>query len=140
MLAKPYLAYEDNIMRAPYVNNSYKWSGGGFVSRPKDLVKFGLLLLNGGLASETTLAEMWKPVLLNNGEPNPGGYGLGFRFGEHEGARFVNHGGSSVGGASYLVIFPELGLVAAFATNVTSLSPSPGEREQIRALAILFGE
>ncbi|MGK0224076.1 MAG: hypothetical protein ACI9ON_003325 [Limisphaerales bacterium] len=72
MLAKPYLAYEDNIMRAPYVNNSYKWSGGGFVSTPKDLVK--------------------------------------------------------------------LGLVAAFATNVISLSPSPGEREQIRALAILFGE
>ncbi|MFT5097973.1 MAG: serine beta-lactamase-like protein LACTB [Flavobacterium sp.] len=140
MLAKPYFAYEDNIMRAPYVNNSYKWAGGGFISTPKDLVNFGLLLLDGGLVSKATLAEMWVPVLLNNGEPNPGGYGLGFRFGHHEGDRFISHGGASVGGASYLVIFPELGLVAAFATNVSSLSGSPGERKQVRALATLFAE
>ncbi len=139
-LATPYLVYEDNIMRAPYVNNSYKWSGGGFVSTPSDLVHFGLSLLDGGLVSKSTLAIMWQPVPLNNGEPNPGGYGLGFRFGDDEGDHFVSHGGSSIGGASYLVIFPKLGLVAAYAANASSLSGGPGEREQIRALAKLFSK
>lgn len=138
MLATPYLVYEDNIMRAPYVNNSYKWSGGGFISTASDLVHFGLSLLDGRLVSESTLAVMWQPVPLNNGEPNPDGYGLGFRLGDHEGDNFVSHGGSSIGGASYLVIFPELGLVAAYASNVSNLSGGPGEREQIRALAKLF--
>jgi hypothetical protein len=38
------------------------------------------------------------------------------------------------------VIFPELDLVAAYSTNVTSLSGSSGERESIRELATLFME
>ncbi|KAL3884356.1 hypothetical protein ACJMK2_024502 [Sinanodonta woodiana] len=33
------------IVNAPYVDNSYKWAGGGFLSNVKDLVKFGNAML-----------------------------------------------------------------------------------------------
>ena len=29
------------VINAPYVDNSYKWAGGGFISTSEDLVKFG---------------------------------------------------------------------------------------------------
>lgn len=32
-------------MNAPYVDNSYKWAGGGFLSTVKDLIQFGNSLL-----------------------------------------------------------------------------------------------
>lgn len=31
----------DVLRNTPYVDNSYKWSGGGFMSTMEDLVKFG---------------------------------------------------------------------------------------------------
>ena len=33
------------LKNAPYVNNSYKWAGGGFLSNVGDLVKFGNAML-----------------------------------------------------------------------------------------------
>ncbi|KAK3598506.1 hypothetical protein CHS0354_001044 [Potamilus streckersoni] len=33
------------LINAPYVDNSYKWAGGGFLSNVKDLIKFGNAML-----------------------------------------------------------------------------------------------
>ncbi|CAG2210964.1 LACTB [Mytilus edulis] len=33
------------LVNAPYVNNSYKWAGGGFISDVTDLLKFGNIML-----------------------------------------------------------------------------------------------
>ena len=34
-----------NLKNAPYVDNSYKWAGGGFLSTVTDLAKFGNAML-----------------------------------------------------------------------------------------------
>ncbi|KAM6058940.1 serine beta-lactamase-like protein LACTB, mitochondrial isoform 3-T3 [Chlamydotis macqueenii] len=65
------------LVNAPYVDNSYKWAGGGFLSSVGDLLKFGNALLysyqagqfkntNGkllpGYLKPDTVAMMWTPV------------------------------------------------------------------------------
>ena len=57
--------YERNedggIVNAPYVDNSYKWAGGGFLSTPSDLVKFGFAHFGDELLRPETIAELWRP-------------------------------------------------------------------------------
>jgi serine beta-lactamase-like protein LACTB len=33
------------LMNTPYVDNCYKWAGGGFISTTEDLIKFGNAML-----------------------------------------------------------------------------------------------
>ena len=40
---------------APYVDNSYKWAGGGFLSTAEDLVRFGSAMLQPGLLNADSL-------------------------------------------------------------------------------------
>ena len=49
-----YIQADDLLIRSLGVNNSYKWAGGGFLSTPSDLVKFGSALLNYSLISRAT--------------------------------------------------------------------------------------
>ena len=51
-----------HLVNAPYVDNSYKWAGGGFMSTVEDLVKFGNSMLyskqmaeNRNTAGQTTV-------------------------------------------------------------------------------------
>ena len=37
--------WKGQLINAPYVDNSYKWAGGGFISTTEDLVKFGNVML-----------------------------------------------------------------------------------------------
>ncbi len=137
-LVIPYLMYDEIALRAPEVNNSYKWAGGGFISTPSDLVRFGLNLLSDDLVSATTRKQLWTLSQLSDGTPSPGQYALGFQLGEDQGEAFVGHGGSSVGGNSYFVIYPESGLVAAAVANTSTLSGSWNIRPSTRLLARLF--
>jgi serine beta-lactamase-like protein LACTB len=81
---------------------------------------------------------MWTPVALSNGEMNPENYALGFRVGQDDVGRFVHHGGKSVGGYSFLLIYPDLDLVVAFSTNVTPSENSFDRLQQAQKIARLF--
>ena len=47
------------LRNAPYVDNSCKWAGGGFVSNVHDLVRFGNAMLYSFQHS-----EVWPPTAL----------------------------------------------------------------------------
>ena len=60
------------ILNAPYVDNSYKWAGGGLLSNIPDLLKFGNIMMYSFLGSDPstglkgylkqdTVEEMWRP-------------------------------------------------------------------------------
>ena len=118
-----YIQSDDVLIRSPGLNNSYKWAGGGFLSTPTDLVKFGSALLDDSLISRATRDLLWTPQLLANGEMNPQFYGVGFRIGRREDGRLtVSHGGSSAGGITSFVIFPEANVVVAVTSNIAILS------------------
>lgn len=103
-------------VNAPFVDNSYKWAGGGFLSTTEDLVRFGHAHIRPGFLKDATLSLWLAPMKTNAGEPT--GYGMGWFVGEDgTGAAWFGHGGGSVGGITQLIVYPESQVVVAMLTN-----------------------
>ncbi len=109
---------DGSLVNAPYVDNSYKWAGGGFLSTPEDLVRFGQAHLAPGFLSAETLATLQTPQRLRNGEST--GYGIGWRaYPQDDGDQALGHSGGSVGGTTLLLLVPEHDLVVAGVVNIS---------------------
>ncbi|KAM9311255.1 serine beta-lactamase-like protein LACTB, mitochondrial [Gastrophryne carolinensis] len=115
------------LVNSPYVDNSCKWAGGGFLSTVKDLLKLGNVLLYSYQANKAqailpgylkpgTIAMMWRQV------PNTemswdkdGKYAMGWGTVEQRQdygqcklqKHYVSHTGGAVGASSVLLILPE---------------------------------
>lgn len=90
---------------APYVDNSYKWAGGGFLSTAEDLARMGRNLLEGRVLERETVELLWKPQTLRDGTST--GYGIGWgSTTDDQGRRRVGHTGGAMGGTSNLIIYP----------------------------------
>jgi len=119
---------------APYVDNSYKWAGGGFLSTAEDLVRFGSALLQPGLLKAKSLEVMFTSQKTTAGEET--GYGIGWGVAKSKSGKLIyEHSGGSVGGTSELIIYPESRVVVALATN---LSDRKWTREEVEAVAEAF--
>ncbi|HEX7764208.1 MAG TPA: serine hydrolase domain-containing protein, partial [Cellvibrio sp.] len=136
--ATPYLLINDSLLEAPAADLSDRYAGGGYISTPTDLVKFGNALIGDAFLADQSKAALWTPVPLANGSMNPEYYALGFRVGQDDLGRFVHHGGVSIGGYSYLVIYPDLGIVVAFVSNYTPMESSFNRGEEARKLVNIF--
>ncbi|MEQ9425464.1 MAG: serine hydrolase domain-containing protein [Cyclobacteriaceae bacterium] len=117
--------YERNedgkIVNAPYVDNSYKWAGGGFLSNAIDVVKFALAHKKGGVLQDETLKEFITSQKTSDGKPT--NYGMGFRLGKDENDRnWYGHTGGSVGGISVMRIYPEEDIVIVILSNSSDVS------------------
>jgi len=117
---RPYIRNnKGQFENAPYVDNSYKWAGGGFVSTAEDLVRFGMAHLNPGFLKPETVKLLWTSQITRDGKET--GYGIGWRVGrDKKGRRVIGHGGGSVGGTTRLSIYPEQGLVIAIISNMSN--------------------
>jgi CubicO group peptidase (beta-lactamase class C family) len=103
-------------INAPYVDNTYKWPSGGFLSTAEDLARFGDLLLRGELLRPETVALLWTPMQTSDGKPTD--YGIGWSVERDSlGRRRVHHSGGSVGGTAHLIIYPEQRVVVAVLVN-----------------------
>ena len=108
------------LINAPYVNNSYKWAGGGFLSTPEDLCRFAAAHLRDDFLKQETIERLWTSQHTNDGKET--GYGIGWRVTTDEaGRRRVGHGGGSVGGSSQLVVYPEAKLILAVTANMSGV-------------------
>lgn len=136
--AKPYLLVGGYIFESPDVNLSYKYAGGGILSTPSDIVRFGHALLEDGFLGLDSRERLWSPVPLDSGDMNPEYYALGFRVEQDELGSFVHQGGLSVGGYSFFAIYPEIEIVVAFATNTTPTEPIFDRLEAARQLVNAF--
>ena len=112
------------VVPAPATDSSNKWAGGGFLSTPDDLVRFGTALLRGDIVSRESAEMMFEPRQLIDGSINPQNYGLGWRTteaafpaGSERTTRILLHGGTAIGSQSMLVLVPERELVVALCTN-----------------------
>lgn len=104
------------LRNARYVDNSYKWAGGGVLSTTEDLVRFGQALLDGRLLERGTLDTLWTSLTLRDGSATNYGLGWGTRV-DGAGRRRVMHSGGSMGGTAYLIIYPDEQLVVALLAN-----------------------
>ncbi|MGH7973007.1 MAG: serine hydrolase domain-containing protein, partial [Limisphaerales bacterium] len=102
----------------PIVDNSYKWAGGGYLSTPEDLVRFGSALLKPGFLTAKSLALLFTSQRTSAGMAT--GYGVGwFIRTDAQGHRVLIHTGGSIGGSSFLLLHPETRTVVALACNDT---------------------
>jgi CubicO group peptidase (beta-lactamase class C family) len=115
---------------APTVDNSYKWAGGGYLSTPEDLVRFGSALLQPGFLKERSLALLFTPQ--ETSDEKPTAYGIGWFIGEDvRGHRILWHTGGSIGGTSVLLLHPETKTVFALVCNHTTPSITKKDREAV---------
>ena len=107
------------LVNGIYVNNSYKWAGGGFLSTVEDIVHFANAHLDDRFFSPEAKALLFTEQQTTAGE------GVGYGFGwfvqtDSLGRRLWSHGGGSVGGTSLLQIAPDAGLVVVAMVNLSS--------------------
>lgn len=106
------------LVNAPYVDSSYKWAGGGFLSTPEDLVLFGQAHMQPGFLQAETLAELQTSQVLRSGEET--NYGLAWRTGtQDDGDVTLGHSGGSVGGTTLLILIPAHDMVVAGVVNIS---------------------
>jgi len=122
---------DGRILNAAYVDNSYKWAGGGFISNAEDVARFGAAHLGGGFLRPETVRLLFESQRTTSGEAT--NYGIGWFSGADEaGRRWVGHTGGSVGGRAVLLLYPDEGVVVAALAN---LGEAPMSFELARRLA-----
>lgn len=97
--------YSDSLVKAnsvPYVTsywNSYNFNGfGDYVSSTHDLLKYDMAFYNGSLLNDKILNEAFTPVKLNNGNNNPGNFGLGWQIDpDSSNGKIIYHSGYATG-------------------------------------------
>jgi CubicO group peptidase (beta-lactamase class C family) len=105
-----------DVRNVLWVDNSYKWASGGFVSTTEDLVRFANVLAAGQLVKPETLRLLWTSLETRDGKET--GYGLGWSVAPDEkGRQRVWHSGGAQGGTAYLLLYPDEGLVVAMLVN-----------------------
>lgn len=104
------------ILNAPYVDNSYKWAGGGYLSTTEDLARFGQAMLDGQLLRAETVKLLWTSLHTADGRPT--NYGLGWSIRTDSlGRERVFHSGGSMGGTAMLIVYPNPRLIVAVLVN-----------------------
>jgi len=104
------------IVNAPFVDNTYKWPSGGYLSTAEDLARMGDRLLGGELLRPETVELLWTSMRTSDGTATE--YGIGWTVERDSlGRRRVRHSGGSVGGTAHLIIYPDDGLVVAVLVN-----------------------
>jgi CubicO group peptidase (beta-lactamase class C family) len=102
----------------PYEDLSYKWAGGGFLSTAEDLARFGSALLKPGFLKRDTLAMILSRQETNAGKKTK--YGLIWFIHDTRGGGTepqFEHSGGVAGSSSWLVIYPDQGVVIAWVQN-----------------------
>lgn len=119
------------MVNAPYVDNSNKWSGGGFLSTPSDLVTFGSAFLKSGFLRAETIELLWRSQQTADGKAT--GYGIGWGTAvDSAGRRVISHSGGGMAANALLLIYPDQKLVVAVLTNTNTRHASAGAREIAR--------
>ncbi|XP_043084662.1 serine beta-lactamase-like protein LACTB, mitochondrial isoform X2 [Puntigrus tetrazona] len=139
------------VVNCPYVDNSYKWAGGGFLSTAGDLLLFGNALLYSyqmaelkntdgllpGFLKPRTAKAIWAPVDKTEASWDKDGlYAQGWlvvekqqKYGQCRSRRhYVSHTGGAVGASSVLLVLPSQskhgpprGVVVTIITNMQSV-------------------
>lgn len=147
-----YVSLDGRTINAPFVDNSYKWAGGGLLSTSEDLARFGAHLASGRLLQSDTLEMLFRSQKTGAGEETGCGIGwftggenslvrvydkptaqrIGAGVAEFTRTRWFWHTGGSVGGNSALVLFPEARIAVAMMSN-----KSPVGRQLLEATALI---
>lgn len=118
-----------------YGDSSDRWGAGGFISTAEDLVRFGSESLNGSFLKPETRSLVFTPQKTKDGKET--GVGFGWRIGKDDKGRTIySHGGESLGGRAFLIVYPESKVVVAMLSNLTFARFAEAEAGKIGGLFI----
>jgi serine beta-lactamase-like protein LACTB len=117
--AKPYsLDSSNKWVPGPFNDNSNRWAAGGFLSTSGDLAHFGSSLLKNGFLNADTRKLLFTSQKTVQGKET--GVGLAWRISKDSlGNQYYHHGGESIGGRAFLLIYPSSKVVVAILANLT---------------------
>ncbi|MEQ8524168.1 serine hydrolase domain-containing protein [Gracilimonas sp.] len=130
---KFYIYENGENKEAPYVDNSYKWAGGGFLSTTEDMIKFGEAHLSDDFLNQETKNRLMKPLETDDGEST--NYGIGWSTMEIDSTVWKGHSGGSVGGSTMFLMNLENKVIIAFAINRSS-APMNDLRDELARIFI----
>ncbi|XP_043933758.1 serine beta-lactamase-like protein LACTB, mitochondrial [Protopterus annectens] len=147
--ARPYIFNKNGrLVNSPYVDNSYKWAGGGFLSTVGDLLIFGNAMLYSyqvenfrktnskllpGYIKQDIMREIWTPVdKTETSWLKEGKYAMGWgvvdqkqKYGHcRKQKHYISHTGGAVGASSVLLVLPKE--VSSNTGNYDEESPPQG--------------
>lgn len=129
--ARFYQSDDGLVINAPYVDNSNKWAGGGYLSTARDMARYGASFLTHEILDPATVDLLWTPVV-PSGEDSR--YGLGWNRAVVDGVDTAWHTGGAMGGTTVLIVQPERNIAVAILTNVQGA----GQTGTAHAIADLF--
>jgi len=88
-----------------------------------DLAKWDAALYTEKLLRRSSLEEMWTPVKLKNGQPNPDHYGFGWSIESKDGRRVLDHGGAWQGFKTHISRYVDDKLTVVVLCNLDSADP-----------------
>jgi len=134
--ARWYVREKDGtVHNAPFVDNSYKWAGGGFLSTATDLAHFGSALLQPGFLKAESLRTLFTSQKTSDGRET--GYGVGWGVGKSKsGQRVYEHAGGAMGATSQLILYPDAHVVVAMVCNFSG--ENSWKREEVEAIGEAF--
>ena len=117
--AIPYsLDSENSWIVGPFNDNSNRWGAGGFLSTATDLARFGSLLLTDKFLDGDTRRMLFTSQKTSDGTETK--VGFGWRIAKDStGNIYFHHGGDSIGGRAFLLIYPGSKLVVSILANLT---------------------
>jgi CubicO group peptidase (beta-lactamase class C family) len=83
-----------------------------------DLAKWDEALYGTKLLKQSSLDRIWTVYPLNDGKPNPAGYGFAWMIGAQDGHRRIEHGGAWQGFTCRISRYPDDSLTVAVLTNL----------------------
>ena len=98
-----------------------------------DLAKWDGALYGTQLLKQSSLDRIWAVFPLNDGKPNPAGYGFGWNIGKQNGHKYIGHGGSWQGFTCNISRYPDDSLTVVVLTNLDAAHSNPGMIAQVAA-------
>lgn len=90
-----------------------------------DLAKWDDALYTTRLLKQSSLDRIWTVYPLNNGKPNPDGYGFAWEIGKQNGHKRIEHGGAWQGFTCSIARYPDDSLTVVALTNLDSGHADP---------------
>lgn len=90
-----------------------------------DLAKWDAALYTTQLLKQSSLDRIWTVYLLNDGKPNPAGYGFGWFVGDQKSHKRIEHSGAWQGFTTQISRYPDDSLCVVVLTNLDSGHSDP---------------
>ena len=88
-----------------------------------DLAKWDAALYGTQLLKQSSLDRIWTIYPLNDGKPNPAGYGFGWSIGKQQEHKRFEHGGAWQGFTCAIARYPDDSLTVVVLTNLAGANP-----------------